>query len=266
MYETNDSSHDFEAALAAGVALQANEALGDAAVLVPPGYKVEDLERYHDAPRRHRAKVTVDTVDSFERYLARFHGAPLAVFADPKGGTFRAVLDYHTAPVPGWGEHTCTLQLTMTPEWVAWMKKDGVRMGQVDFAEFIETNIKDVATPAGAELLQHVSDMQALREVQFASKVNLDRGDLTFTFKSETKGNGQVHLPERFTLGLAPFLGMSPFAVEARLRYRVDDEGGLTLWYQLLDADRVLDAAAEEALQKVREVAGDERVFVGRLG
>lgn len=268
MYEPTDAASDFGAAFAAGANHDTFD-IGkeeDALVLLPPGYKVEDLERFHEAPRRIRQRVTVSDVDSLRRYLARFEGAPLAVFADPPAGTFRAVLDYHAAAVPGWGEHACTLQLTKTPEWETWTKGDGKRMGQVELAEFVETHIKDVAEPAGAELLQSVTDLQALREVQFGSKVDLDRGDLTFTYKSETRGNGQVHFPERIVLALAPFLGMDTFAVDARLRYRVSDEGGLSMWYQLLNAEEVLDKAAEEALGAVREIAGEERVFVGRLG
>lgn len=262
---------DIEAAIAAGAAIESSDTLDGEAVLVPPGYKVEDIDRFRMNPRRISQRVTVSDVDSLRRYLVRFEGAPLAVFADPPAGTFRAVLDYHDQNddeglVPRWGEHTCTLQLTKTPEWLTWTQADGRKMSQVDLAEFIETHIEEIAAPPGAELLQAVTDLQAARNVEFVSKVDLDKGDHVFRFKSETRGNGEVHFPERIVLGLAPFLGMGAFAVDARLRYRVSDEGELTMWYQLLGAEEVLDKAAEEALEAVREIAGEERVFVGRLG
>jgi uncharacterized protein YfdQ (DUF2303 family) len=243
----------------------------DHLAVIPDGYTVKDLSGYNERPRRAHEHITVQDAESLRRYLARFDDRRLAVFAQPHQGRYAAVLDYHVpgsgddspAPEAHHGAHVVTLLLTPSKEWKVWTAHDKSRMGQVEFAEFLEEHADDVVEPAGAALLEAVQHVQAARNVDFQSKVDLDNGDFVFNFASETKGKGQVHLPARLKLGLRPYEGLKPYAVEARLRYRVGDQTGLQLWYQLINADAVKEDAEEQVLAEVEELAGKERVFVG---
>jgi len=264
----NNGSNGIVDIIHAGMIMQAQKQLDAYGLaLIPPGSTIENLENEMPSPRRIKQRVTVYDVDSFDRYFQRFNTADTAaVFADIEAAEFVCVLDYHENGVAAaHGDHVLTLRLTETDEWKAWKFLDCVKRSQTALAEHIETHITDVAEPAGAELLERVRDIQGIRNVTFGSKVSLDNGDLHFTFSSETKGRGDAYLPERLTLGIAPFEGSDPYRVTARLRYRVTDEGELTLWYDLLDADDVRRDAVRDVLDEVRKVAGAERVFVGSI-
>lgn len=257
----------------AALAIASGALLPEDLALVPKGYSVEDLSRYGAQPRRIKQAVTVRDEGSFDSYLARFADDRLAVFADLDAGTFRAVLDYHVASVvastaeqaPQWGHHTCTLALTPSEAWKTWTARDGNQMLQTAFAEFIESNALDVTSPTGAALLEAAKNVQQVRNVTFGSKVDLDNGDLVFNYSSETKPKGNVALPERITLAVPVYLGGPRYEVQARVRFRISDDGDLRLWYDLLNRDEVQRAAVEEVLASVREIAGEERVFVGSL-
>lgn len=268
----NEERHNgIESAIAAGITLEAQDQLDKYGLaVIPKDTRIEDLERYQESPRRIRSKLTFRDIESFDHYFKRFSDPHSSVFADLDAARFLAVLDYHVSRdgmygTPAHCDHTATLVLTETDEWKAWSAKDESGLTQFSFAEFVEQHIEDIVEPAGAAMLESVRHIQATRNVEFGSKVDLDNGDLVFNFSSETKGKGNVSLPERFTLGIAPFEGSDPYKVQARLRYRIGDDGALTLWYQLIDADDVRKDAVKDVLHDVREIAGEDRVYVGSL-
>ena len=275
-YALTDATDGTEAGAVAelSAAALATDTLDEVGVVaLPDGFKLHDLDGFAEHPRRAKASVTVVDLTSFTRYLRRFgltaadvapgDSPDVVVFADPQAGRFRAVLDYHDAEGPEHGDHTCTLQLKASDEFQAWRKNAGRKMGQIELAEFFEQRIEDIAEPRGAALLEAVQHVQAVRNVEFASKVNLDNGDLVFAFSSDTKGKGEVTMPERFALGVRLFEGVPAYRIDARLRYRVSDEGELSLWYQLVNLDAVELAAGTEMLAEVEAVVGEANVFVG---
>lgn len=278
MYTEPESSPRTEAEAVAAL-IEADllgETLAEIGVaLVPKTHRMEDLSGFLDAPRRHKARVTVSTVEAFRRYLLRFgllasdpealDASPLAVFADPMPGRYEGVLDYHQASGPAHGDHRCTLQLRLSEPWKTWTGKATKRFSQRDFALFVEERLADIHAPAAADVLTAVKSIEAARNVTFKSNVDLDRGDVLFHFDSQTKGVGSVAFPERITLGLPVFEGGEPYKVEARLRYTLDDEGGLALWFDLVNADTVHRTAADEVLAEVETLAGPGNVFVGSL-
>lgn len=270
------SGHATEAAAVADLAHAADlsEALAEQGLaLVPKTHAVQDLDQYAEKPRRAKAAVTLTTVRAFSRYFERFGlhtelegpSATAAVFADPEEGRYAAVLDYHSADGPAHGDHRATLQLAKAEAWETWTTKASQRMGQTEFALFVEARLDDIAEPESASVLEAVTSMQAVRNATFKSRVDLDRGDVVFHYETETKGTGDVVFPERLALGLPVFVDGDPYRVEARLRYKMDDEAGLQLWYDLVNADAVLRAAADDVLASVEYIAGEGNVFVGSL-
>ena len=272
MTESPQTEAQSVAALAVAVEANAGLASRDLAV-VPRGYELRDLDAYNDAPRRAKASPTFHDVDSLVAYVNRFSGPDTVAFADVDALAIQTVLDYHAEAEHATGtvaashaDHTATLRLRPTPEWTAFKAADGTPMPQRRFAEFVETHLACVSAPAGAQVLEAVRSVEAVRNVEFSSTVDLDRGDHVFRYSSETKGKGAVVFPERVTLRLPPFQGAAPVEVQARTRFRIGDEGELSLWMDLLDADEALELAWEQVCARIEAGTGlDGRLFQGKL-
>ncbi|MCH1933271.1 YfdQ family protein, partial [Shewanella sp. A25] len=76
-----------------------------------------------------------------------------------------AIVDYHAPDKAAHGAHVAAMALPYSEEWKAWTAIDGKLMPQREFARFIEENAVDVVAPSGADLLEVVRDLQAVRKV-----------------------------------------------------------------------------------------------------
>ena len=273
---TADARTEAEAVAVLSDASDLAERLADEGLaLVPNGYTVRDLADLTGVPRRTKATVRLTTVEALNRYFERFglhseviadvRKSQAAIFAVPEDGKYEAVLDYHTADDPAHGDHRVSLQLRKSEPWEVWTGRASSRFNQTEFALFVESRLPDIAEPKAADVLEAVKSIQAARNATFKSQVDLDRGDVVFHYETETKGTGDVAFPERLVLGLPVFEGGEPYKVEARLRYKMDDEAGLMLWYDLVNADAVLLSAANDVLAVVEHIAGAGNVYVGSL-
>lgn len=238
-------------------------------VVVPDSYEAISLDRFFDRPRLTTANVVCSTVDSFIAYVKAWkghaQGDPLA-FADEAAGKVACVLDYDAPEKPSHRTHKCSLALELTPEWQTWMGQNGKPFGQMEFARFLENNLLDVVTPDGATLLEMAASLEVKKGVQFLSAVRLQDGLRQFSYQEtgETAAKGALKLPEVFVLGLAPWKGCEPYRMEARLRYRISDEKGLSLWYDLVRPHLILRDAFRSILETVREKSG-VTVLEGKL-
>ena len=230
---------------------------GSAPFLVMPGGTFKSLERLLPAPLRVLATVVARTVAGFTDYLLRYAQPTTMVFAWAGDKSFTGVIDHHGPEDPRWCSHRVVLTLLKTPEWQVWEGKDGVKMGQEEFSEFLEDNLPDIASPAGAELLEVAQELWATRSANFASSVRLDNGQHQFKYEESISGSarkGTLDIPPTFTLGIAPFEGAVRFEVTARFRYRIDSDGKLALWYDLLQPERVLDTAYLLERQRIADL------------
>lgn len=226
--------------------------------MVPKGATLVSLEPFCEAPGRIRSEVTLHEAGAFSRYLNAFKDEDSIVFADRDGHKLLAILDYHRSgppEQPRWGTHRASLVLRRTAAWVRWVTANGKRMDQVAFASHIEDNLPDIASPDGATLLEMVKNFEVKRAVAFSSAVRLDNGQVQFSYVEEGAGTaqkGQLTIPDRFVLGLAPFEGVEPYRIDARLRYRLA-EGALALWYDLLRPEEYVKAAFESVVEFVEK-------------
>ena len=205
------------------------------------------LEYSYTTPIRKRGTVQVFDAASLNAVIAANSDAGnIAVYVnrDPNKPTVVAVLNGHGKSGPGWGDFRAEIAFRPTPQWVKWTGIDGKMMPQATFAEFIEDNMSDISDPPGAELLEIVTYMQATRNVDFKSAMQLSSGAVQFqNLESlDTKvGAGSIAMPTVLTLGIAPLFGLPHFKVPTRLRYRLT-EGKLTLGVKL---QRVEDLMAD---------------------
>lgn len=137
-------------------------------VVVPDGFDIKSLESLQSAPSRIRQNTNLISPGSLIAYIQRFRDTRSVVFADKTKTRIVAVLDFHQdADNPHWGMHKAVYDCPFSDEWKAWSAADGNKMNQIDFAEFLENNIQNVAPvgdnysgPSGTELLEMVLAFQ----------------------------------------------------------------------------------------------------------
>ena len=237
------------------------DSIASTPVLLHRDGRIENLERYLPEPLRKRARAVFNEPQSFIGYVVAHSEEGTHLFGDvtEAGGAFTAILDYHLASAQAiekqgaqWGEHVAKLTLQVTPEWQRWLGSNAKPFEQAAFAEFLEDNVRDVVKPSGAELLEVALTLQAAKKVAFRSGVRLSNGEHQLTYVEEIAGQagatGQLQVPERFTISLAPFEGTDPVEIEVRLRYRLM-EGRVVFIYQLLRPD----VAIRAVWQRIRE-------------
>lgn len=236
-------------------------------VLVPEGYKLQTLERlskqFAEAPARLEQSVTLRDPDSFIQYLQRHCTESVAVFCDHEKMAFVAKLDYHNGINAHWGNHRCYLNLEKTRELDRWLKNDGEKMSQTEFARFIEDNCGEIIasddTPGGAEMLKIALTLSRTEDAVFKSGTNLDNGETKFVFEQNFNDRagelGDLTIPRKIKLGLPLFKSADPsegYAIEARFRYRVA-QGRLNMWYELIRPERVIDDAVNTMALYIKE-------------
>lgn len=247
------------AALKAGAALGNVKTLADGrqVVIVPDGYADTVIEPDYRKPARKAITATLHDAASFSQYVNDFGSEHSRVFADMMKYSFKGILDYHEAAAgpADYCEHIALFQCRYTPEWTTWSGGDGAgrAKNQVEFAEFIENNQPDIVEPAGGIILTIVRTLESHKDARFSSSVRLDNGETQFSYEEDIKATaskGQLEIPERFMLGIAPFQGGPAYRLEARLRYRIND-GKLKLWYELLRSAKVLESAFQDTVDAI---------------
>lgn len=236
-------------------------------LVVPNGYRVENLEHMQSNPTRKRGAVEVDDVQSFISYT-KLHGSlascVIYIDMDTQDGRLKmkSVLNDHSEDHAEWRDFTCNLAPKLSVEWSRWNGNNKKEMSQIAFASFLEDNIQDVASvsgsPTGTEILQMAMAFERTADKKLSSRVNLQSGGVRFEYvDDDSKGTrAAMEAFSRFNIGIPVFYGdMVAFPVEARLKYR-EKEGKVMFWYELVRADRVFRQATEELLTKIKNETG----------
>lgn len=258
------SAGDVQAAIDAGVELAGPKRLDDTgrffSVAIPAGagLQVIDLEdhldSWRDRPRRKIGSFHAHTGEAFINYMAKHVRVETELWADIERRSVTAVINAHSdsgTDEAGWGDHRLELKLQHTPAWLAWTNHDGASMTQVQFAELLEERLQDVVDPDGATLTEVARTFRATKSVAFESDHVLSSGQVQLGYREEIDAKagrkGNVDVPEKFTLGLAPFEGGQPYPVLARLRFSIDG-GTLRIKYVLDRPTEVVRAAFDQVV------------------
>jgi uncharacterized protein YfdQ (DUF2303 family) len=228
--------------------------------VIPNDMKVVELNELIEKqlPRPYTLKQNVEllTEESFIEYFKRYATESSTIFVDDQTSTFTAVLDYHDSPTePAFKRHIATYKCPQTKEWSSWIKHNNDKFSQEDFALFIEDNLKEIVEPNGADMMQIAATLKAKNNVDFSSGIRLDNGEVQFSYTEKITGlagvQGQLEIPEKIKLIIAPFLKGPAYNIEARFRYRVA-QGGLTLWYSLIRPYACVDDAFSDVCEKIK--------------
>lgn len=250
-------------AIALGAGLAEREMIGDTPLaLLPPNFKRESLEKYLPAPTRSRGNTELRDVASFIALVKQeTKDAQTRIYGCYEPASFKAVFNDNFMDSPGWRDHTATFSCPQSVEWKTWLGKNGAKMSQGDFAQFIEDNLPDVATPPAADMLEISRTLEAKKAVDFASAVRLSNGQNEFTYQevvSGTANKGKLQIPESFTIGIPVLEGGARYGVECRLRYRIADGGKLQMWYDMLRPHKVVEDAIKQVWDSIEEGTGLE--------
>lgn len=245
----------------AGVALGPQRAGADYA-LRPPGWEVLNLEQYQPAPHRIKRRMNHATAESFVEYLNKWKIPETELGAYREELRITAVIDCHRPRGvehadgeaaffggPSWCDHVVSYTCPLTKQWQAWTMNNRNKLTQVQFAEWIEDHHEDFNEPAAAEFLDIATNLQIHRKAEFSSSVTLNTGEHAFAY-TETNSSGTVAIPATFKIAIPVFEDGTVYKVSARLRYRLD-AGKLMLWFELIDPDRYVDDAFNEALAAI---------------
>jgi uncharacterized protein YfdQ (DUF2303 family) len=231
---------------------------------------VVDIARYWATPPRKSGSYRVYDVASFNKVLeeqsaqsgdgASVGGTKIYVHRLPPNPAVVAVLNDHgdADKAAGWRDHRLVLDLIPTPQWQTWTGVDGRMQGQVAFAEFLEQNLADIVEPAGATMLEIATYLESKRDVAFRSGVRLNSGAIQFEHSENIEarvGAGQVAVPETFTIGIPVFVGLAPFAMVCRFRWR-NESGKLTLGYRLQRLHDTVKAVVDDIVSAIVLPAG----------
>lgn len=238
---------------------------GIPAVLLPDGFQVKTLEHTLPAPARKHGTVVLNDSDSFVSVVNDQKTEATRLFSTINPPTFTAVFN-HIAAGTGWGDHIARYNAPLAPEWLAWTGMDGKKLGQVELAQFIESNLVDVVfiaadpatrepgSPDGSTLLEVCRTLEAKKKVDFKSSVRLSDGSTQFTYDEEVQGSarqGLLQVPEQFSLGIPVFENGDKWRVDVRLRYRISDGGQLQLWLELVRPHKVIEQAVKDLREKI---------------
>ncbi len=260
---TEQNRTEVDAAASIGSTLAEAEYIdGIPYVVVPSGYQVNCLESFLAAPQRTKGHTTLNDARSFIAFIKLNmlgSGLDAVIYGNYEKSQFKAIFNHGTLLEPGWGDHTASYACPKSLEWLAWTGLDKRRMTQVEFAEFIENNLPNIANPPGAEMLEISRSLEAKKQVSFASGIRLSNGQHQLSYQEEISGTaakGQLNIPEIFTIGIPVFHGGIVYAVDARLRYRIHDGGKMQMWYELVRPHVILEDAFNGLWKGIAEGTG----------
>lgn len=226
-------------------------------VVVPKGYALTDLERLFPVPQRKRGTVVLKDMRSFIELVNAEKGASTRMYSNlGMTPSFTAVFNDSVADNgPGWGDHRATWACPLSPEWTTWLGMNKAAKAQADFAQFIEDNALDIESPEPAIMIEVARSIEGTRAAKFKTGIRLANGDTQFTYEESTNAvasKGQVEIPEKFTLAIPVFQGGDRWRIEARLRYRIDSNGNLAMWFDMLRPHKVMETALDDVVQAIK--------------
>ena len=250
-----NNGHALVAALAAAN-IETQTINGTPAIVLPEGYSLERQDDLRDKPIRVKQSVVAHDVKGFEDYINAFKLDHTRLFAGLKPRPkLVGVIDYHHRDGdPEWGQHSISCAMMHSEEWTRWMGFNKKKTGQIEFAEFIEENYRDVTAPSAAELLAIALNISSMRDVEFKSDARLSSGEVQFSYVQKEVA-GQMRLPERITIAPPVFVSGQRYPFEARLKHRIND-GKLTLWLELDRPDLVVEHAYAQELIAIEAGTG----------
>ncbi len=257
----------------AGIVAALAAAAGNREVIVQSGVPIllipnasggtdkQSLERLLDTPRRPTTHVKLATSKDLHAYLIKQavigedaeSSDNVVVFADRDSLNFHAFLDYHhPADQHRWLNHSASVTYKESHQFGIWKENDGEKMGQEEFAEFLDENVLDITEPTGSDVVSFASCLEARRTEVFKSSKNLSNGEVQFNWSNESSGDSTTKFPTDMKIGIPIWSNGEKIEIPVKLFYRVS-EGKLLFWYKLRNLENIIDALWNEDVKWLGE-------------
>jgi uncharacterized protein YfdQ (DUF2303 family) len=259
---------DAAATLAAGAALgeirKSPLPDGKPFVIVPEGYALETIDQVFEAPVRATGVVKLRDANSFVTYFNRQKRTESLVYASLDPAKILGVIDDHhsyeealgvddSTKGANWRGYRVEFSVPASREWKTWTGKDRQPMTQLELAELIEDNLPDIINPDGSTMLSVALNFEASKEGNFVSATRLQDGSTNFVWKEDVNATGnKIAMPSQITLSIPVFENGSPYSIDARIKYRVQN-GTLKIWYELVRPHKVLEVAFRAIWSQIEE-------------
>lgn len=210
-------------------------------------------------PRRKVGRYDVADPDSFATYFHKHADEASEIFACRDNDSIAAILDAHGPTAARHEGHTLVLKLRRSPQFRAWAGIDGQMMSQQSFAEHIEEWRSTIREPAAAEVYELVQHFHATTKVEFRSGTVLQSGQRQLQYSENTSASGgrkgELTIPAELQLAF-PVYESSNVAdqIPARLRYRVNSDGTLSMGVRLSLLDEVVNTAFNAVVDTLSEL------------
>ena len=260
---------DVGAAIDAGIALGSDGAKFDKVEGIPAIIKQTDftVELRQDLlarPLRPTGTLTTHNLESFCRHFKKYKDADSVILVDSdpegkRGANFVGILNYHSTTAAAHGDFRVAYTAKLSVEWNRWMSKNGKLMGHAEFLEHLE-DVKDlIKEPDGAGLLDLISSLEGKVSARFENALNLHNGRMKLAYVEDvelkqgqpvTPRKGDMEVPTEIVAGISPFEFGSPYRVENRLRYRVQNRA-LCFSYEVIDAHNIIRDAVQGQVKEI---------------
>ena len=210
-----------------------------------------EMETLRQSPAVREGLAIVTTLKSFIDLVNYAKTEASAIFAktnwpDPH---LLCVIDYNDAEGnAAWRNHRIRYPFPVTEEFANWIKFNGVKMEQGEFAAFLEDHAAELASPSDQERSIYeplfkerfatpaqLIDLSRSLEVFVGAKVKrqerIQSGERVIHFDEQhMDGAGnEIDIPGIFMLNVPAFVDGEQVRIPTRLRYRV--MGGSIAWY-----------------------------------
>lgn len=258
-------------------ALQVRTVAGEAAVVLPEGYCVEQLLSVRDTPPRKMGHFRLQRLEDLIAFVEREdEESCVRSLVYVNEGEVLAVCNHYdeggSDEAGGWMDRRVSFDLVKSVEWNTWMGFSGRSISQALFVDFIEDNYKDIVavegSPSASDMLTLASKFDMNRKVEFKQAYRSVDGETKLTYNETLEAkSGDILLPNDFMIQIPVIKGAeveSLFNIKARLKVRLKD-GELSFSFSLVRPDLCLEASLDAIGQKVREGLPDNCVYRGCL-
>ncbi len=232
----------------------------DRVILTPSNTELKRVDDSLPHPFRDAKRVRLLTLDALVEFVKSEQarsGNPAEWFISEKAA--EAVLNYVEGGKPGWADSVAKFILSRSTNWKNWTQCDNTTMNQEQFCDFLEDNLCDICEPAGADVLQMVSNFRMNTQVTYQSSYRTADGQIKMIYDEEKTGNKrEMAIPSVVTLQLPVIDGaeaQTTYKVTARLYSRINrHDHSLCFAYKLVRPDLAEKNALHDVAEYLRGV------------
>ncbi len=257
----------------------------EAIQVMPENYKVQDFEKYLDAPRRFRGVYQTSQINEFISYANEEQAQRTFINTDePLNMSATASFDLGNMLNPGHNDHRAVLTLKAEPEYREMLSAHGNTLSQKGFAEWLEehhANITPLAKESviGAEpekiamptAVLAVRNMEVKSQTDHASKIE-DTSESHSLFAQVDMKSAKGRLPTYLDWTCVPFEGLEIPAPQDALNQNhtfrirvsvVNSEKGVAFALKVLNLSKHQKAIAEAFKTQLKRELTSGTVHIG---